>query len=136
MPCWQSERPGSRSVGGPQSATSVSHLLLLVTAELGWRGSPFACCAPHAGATTPTQAYSPSLYAMSGITALSLGAHSSAVALERTAWQQPVSAGAISDRGKQAVGAPALQLLCVRVGQLAMAHSCIVTTCSPLLRSP
>ena len=30
-----------------------------------------------------------------------------AVALERTAWQQPVSAGAISDRGKQAVGAPA-----------------------------
>ena len=45
-----------------------------------------------------------------------------AVALERTAWQQPVSAGAISDRGKQAVGAPALHLTCLCGGQLATAH--------------
>ena len=54
---------------------------------------------------------------------LSLGAPTIlAVALERTAWQQPVSAGAISDRGKQAVGAPAPHLTCWCGRQLAAAH--------------
>ena len=64
-----------------------------------------------------------------------------AVALERTAWQQPVSAGAISDRGKQAVGAPALRscLLTECVGAEGswqpLQAGCIVTVCSSRQRS-